>query len=87
MQHRLARLILKSLIILSMETVLWTSPAISAVKPIPAKDPRAQWLGKWIGPEVTYLQLSRQTNAYRTVIQSLDGQRRFTGKPLGRDRI
>lgn len=87
MQSRFAQRLMKSLLALGMGALLWTSPAISAAKPVPAKDPRAQWLGKWIGPEGTYLQLSRQANAYRIVIQSLDGQRRFTGKPLGKERI
>jgi hypothetical protein len=87
MPARPSRMMLRSLIIFSMGAALWTSPAISAVKPVTAKDPRSQWLGKWIGPEGTYLQLSRQANAYRIEIQSLDGQRRFTGKPLGKQRI
>jgi hypothetical protein len=70
-----------------MGALLWTSPAISAVKPAAAQDPRTAWVGKWIGPEGTFLQLSRQGTAYRITIQSLDGQRRFTGKAIGQDRI
>ena len=87
MQSRFAQRLIASLLAFGMGVLLWASPAISAVKPVSAEDLRAQWLGKWIGPEGTYLQLSRQANAYRIVIQSLDGQRRFTGKPLGKDRI
>ena len=87
MPARTSRLFLRSLCLLSMGAVLWTSPAISAVKPAAAQDPRTPWLGKWIGPEGTFLQLSRQGAAYRITIQSLDGQRRFTGKAAGQDRI
>ena len=87
MRSRLAQRPMTSLLALGMGALLWTSPAISAAKPVPTKDLQAQWLGKWIGPEGTYLQLSRQANAYRIVIQSLDGQRLFTGKPLGKERI
>ena len=87
MQSRFAQRLLTSLLAFGMGAVLWTSPAISAVKPVAGKDLWAQWLGKWIGPEGTYLQLSRQAHAYRIVIQSLDGQRRFTGKPLGKEHI
>ena len=87
MRSRLAQRPMTSLLALGMGALLWTSPAISAAKPVPTKDPQAQWLGKWIGPEGTYLQLSQQGNAYRIVIQSLDGKRRFTGKPLGKGRI
>lgn len=87
MQPRFARRLMASLLVFGVSALAWTSPAIPAVKPVTAKDPRSQWLGKWTGPEGTYLQLSRLANAYRIVIQSLDGQRRFTGKPLGKERI
>ncbi|RQW78055.1 MAG: hypothetical protein EHM62_07865, partial [Methylococcus sp.] len=87
MTARLSRLMLRNLILLSTGAALWTSPAFPAVKPIAAQDPRTAWLGKWIGPEGTFLQLSRQGKAYRITIRPLDGQRRFTGKAVGQDRI
>lgn len=31
------------------------------------------WLGKWIGPEGTFLELSESNGAYKLTIQSLDG--------------
>jgi len=33
----------------------------------------ASWLGKWIGPEGTFLELTGEDGAYRLTIQSLDG--------------
>lgn len=33
----------------------------------------ASWLGKWIGPEGTFLELSEADGAYKVTIQSLDG--------------
>lgn len=38
-----------------------------------------RWLGKWIGPEGTYLQLEQANGSYRLLIHSLDGSRTFTG--------
>lgn len=38
-----------------------------------------QWLGKWIGPEGTYLDLSKSGNHYIVMIQSLDGPNTYEG--------
>jgi hypothetical protein len=38
-----------------------------------------QWLGKWIGPEGTYLQLSKSADHYTVLIQSLDGRNAYQG--------
>ena len=38
-----------------------------------------QWLGRWDGPEGTFLNLSRNGATYTVVIQDLDGPRTFEG--------
>lgn len=66
-------------------TQVMAAPAAkSAAKP---RDSRTEWLGKWIGPEGTFLQLSSQKGGYRIVIQSLDARRSFMGTAMGQDRI
>lgn len=45
-----------------------------------------KWLGKWRGPEGTFLQLSGGSGTYEVVVQNLDGPRTFRGKAAG-DRI
>jgi hypothetical protein len=37
------------------------------------------WLGKWTGPEGTFLQLVGGSGKYEVTIQNLDGPRVFTG--------
>jgi len=38
-----------------------------------------QWMGRWDGPEGTFLNLSRDGSKYTVVIQDLDGPRSFEG--------
>ena len=38
-----------------------------------------QWLGRWDGPEGTFLNLSKDGATYTVVIQDLDGPRSFEG--------
>ena len=42
-----------------------------------------QWLGKWIGPEGTFLVLSKSADKYIIQIQSLDGPNTYDGKANG----
>ena len=42
-----------------------------------------QWLGKWNGPEGTFLQLTGGSGKYEVTIQNLDGPRTFQGKAAG----
>jgi hypothetical protein len=42
-----------------------------------------QWLGKWIGPEGTFLVLSKSGENYTLQIQSLDGPNTYAGSPHG----
>jgi hypothetical protein len=44
------------------------------------------WLGKWVGPEGTFLVLSKSGEKYSVMIQSLDGPATYEGVPKG-DRI
>jgi hypothetical protein len=45
-----------------------------------------KWLGRWDGPEDTYLILSKSGDHYRVEVRDLDGSRTFVGFPNG-DRI
>ena len=42
-----------------------------------------KWLGKWSGPEGTFLQLAGGNGKYEVTIQNLDGPRTFQGNALG----
>lgn len=39
------------------------------------------WLGKWAGPEGTYLDIKRNENSYQLTIADLDGPKTFKGQP------
>jgi hypothetical protein len=41
--------------------------------------PTDGWLGRWDGPEGTFLQLSKASDQYVVLIQDLDGPKRFAG--------
>ena len=45
-----------------------------------------KWLGRWDGPEGTYLMLSKAGDHYTVEVRDLDGSRTFAGFPDG-DRI
>ena len=42
-----------------------------------------KWLGKWGGPEGTFLQLAGGNGKYEVTIQNLDGPRTFQGRAAG----
>ncbi|AVO52097.1 hypothetical protein [Ectopseudomonas mendocina] len=42
-----------------------------------------QWLGRWNGPEGTYLEITGTPADYRLTIANLDGPRRFVGRAQG----
>ena len=42
-----------------------------------------RWLGRWIGPEGTFLLLEGGNGVYEVTIQNLDGPRRFQGAAVG----
>lgn len=61
------------------------SPPVAAANPsaatsVPITD---KWLGKWIGPEGTFLQLAGGNGKYDIIIQNLDGPRTLQGMARG----
>src|ERR1700704_4804347 len=63
------------------DTAPSSQPEASA-QPNPGR-PSDAWLGKWIGPEGTYLLLSRKDDKYVVKIQSLDGPATYQGVTHG----
>ena len=61
-------------------------PPKSTAAPPAASNVTDQWLGKWIGPEGTYLVLSKNLDQYIVEIHSLDGPASYNGISAG-DRI
>ena len=61
------------------------SPNPTATPPV-ANNVTDQWIGKWIGPEGTYLVLAKNGPRYVVVIHSLDGPATYEGTSAG-DRI
>ncbi len=67
--------------------VIATSPAVT----VPATSPPViipasitdEWLGKWDGPEGTFLQLNGGDGKYEIIIQNLDGPLTFQGVASG----
>ena len=43
--------------------------------------PIESWLGKWTGPEGTFLEISKTAQGYQVTIQKLDGPRTFPAEP------
>ena len=58
-----------------------TTPASASAAPA-----AEQWMGKWNGPEGTFLQLAGGSGRYEVTIQNLDGPRTFQGAAVG-DRL
>ena len=52
----------------------------------PSADEASKWIGRWTGPEGTYLEITPADGAYSIVISNLDGPRSFNGSAAG-DRI
>ncbi|MGA7243115.1 MAG: hypothetical protein WBX19_08030 [Terracidiphilus sp.] len=61
-------------------------PPKSTAEPSAASNVADKWLGKWIGPEGTYLLLSKDADKYVVLINSLDGPATYEGTSAG-DRI
>jgi hypothetical protein len=58
------------------------SPQSPAALPAPS-EVADKWLGKWIGPEGTYLVLSKKADKYIVQINSLDGPATYEGASEG----
>jgi hypothetical protein len=50
-------------------------PAVSVTSPA------LQWLGRWTGPEGTYLDLARTDEQFSVTIRNLDAARTFAAEP------
>ena len=62
------------------------SPAPPASTPAPADDGSdvlQSWLGRWEGPEGTYLVIDRGEPGYRLTIRDLDGETHYDGRRVG----
>lgn len=55
------------------------SPAPAASAPLAAAPAADQWLGKWNGPEGTFLELKGGGGRYEVTVRNLDGPRTFPG--------
>jgi hypothetical protein len=67
------------------------SPAQPVVSAQPAMPPSSQpqgattvqqWVGKWAGPEATYLEIIQEAGSYTVNIRNLDGVRTFPAEIL-----
>ena len=65
------------------EPVTSTENAATSQISIAKNIPTDKWLGKWIGPEGTFLQLSGGDGKYDIIIQDLDGPKTFSGESSG----
>jgi hypothetical protein len=55
-----------------------TAPVVTAAQAVPR-----EWLGKWLGPEGTWLQIAQSGEEYTVTIMNLDAARRFAAVPTG----
>jgi hypothetical protein len=55
----------------------------STPRPVAVESAPDGWLGKWNGPEGTFLQLEGGNGKYEVTIENLDGPRRFQGAAVG----
>jgi hypothetical protein len=58
--------------------VVTASASSATYAPTPDK-----WVGKWNGPEGTFLQLTGSNGKYEMTVQNLDGPRTFQGQAVG----
>ncbi len=60
-----------------------STPTTQSTAALPATNATDKWLGKWIGPEGTYLVLSKNAGKYVVLINSLDGPATYEGTEAG----
>jgi hypothetical protein len=51
--------------------------------PPPARIGAESWLGRWTGPEGTFLQVTRSGDRYEVTIRDLDGPKTYPGNAAG----
>lgn len=69
-----------------LPTMLLLAGLAVAACPADAPDesmPADEWLGRWTGPEGTWLELQRDGGGYAVAIRNLDGERRFPATASG----
>lgn len=60
-----------------------STPDVAATRPSPSVAPTDRWIGKWSGPEGTFLEILGGSGKYRITIRNLDGPRSFDGVGQG----
>jgi hypothetical protein len=60
--------------------MLATALAVGCTKAAPSTD---AWIGRWTGPEGTYVEVTGAAGAYEIIVMNLDGARTFTGAAQG----
>lgn len=70
---------------LAVPLAICTALLLAGCAQAPATDGAVtqQWLGRWNGPEGTYLAITGTPVDYRLTIANLDGPRRFVGRAQG----
>lgn len=87
--HLAALSVVLTLVVAGCKDPVATPPQASPVTtpPVSTAAPAAdQWVGKWNGPEGTFLQLAGGNGKYEVTIQNLDGPRTFPATAVG-DRL
>jgi hypothetical protein len=62
-----------------MQTHAASAPAAAAS----AKPATDAWIGRWLGPEGTFLDIAGGSGTYRVTVQNLDGPRTFDATASG----
>ncbi len=55
------------------------TPSKPASAPTATESPD-RWIGRWQGPEGTFVEVASESGAYRVTVQNLDGLRRFEAR-------
>jgi hypothetical protein len=56
---------------------------VADMKPAASVATADAWLGRWLGPEGTYLDVAGANGVYEITIMNLDGARTFSGSATG----
>ncbi|MBP7564891.1 MAG: hypothetical protein KA795_02685 [Burkholderiaceae bacterium] len=66
----------------SVSTPAANAPATAASAPAAASRAADAWLGRWTGPEGTFVDIAADGQGYRITIQSLDGPATYPGRAV-----
>lgn len=67
----------------SSNTSLVTNITSSSASAMTSSTTTDSWLGKWNGPEGTFIEISGSSGTYTITIADLDGPKQFQGKSKG----